>query len=37
MDMIQCFSTYIAVVSRAKPDRIVDLIAYLNLTISGQR
>ena len=37
MDWIQCFSTYIAVVSRAKPDRVVDLIAYLNLIINGQR
>ena len=37
MDWIQCFSTYIAVVSRAKPDHVVDLIAYLNLIINGQR
>ena len=37
MDWIQCFSTYVAVVSRAKPDRVVDLIAYLNLIINGQR
>ena len=37
MDWIQCFSTYIAVLSRAKPDRVVDLIAYLNLIINSQR
>ena len=37
MDWIKCFSTSIAVVSRAKPDRVVDIIAYLNLIINGQR
>ena len=37
MDWIQCFSTYIAVVSCTKPDCVVDLIAYLNLIINGQR
>ena len=37
MDWIQCFSTYIAVVSHANPDCVVDLIAYLNLIINGQR
>ena len=37
MDCIQCFSTYIAGISHAKPDRVVDLIAYLNLIINSQR
>ena len=37
MDWIQCFSTYTAVVSRTNPDHIIDLIAYLNLIIKGQR
>ena len=37
MDWIQCFSIYIAVVSRAKPNNIADLIAYLNLIINSQR
>ena len=37
MDWIQCFSTYIAVVSRAKPERVADLIAYLNLIINNQK
>ena len=37
MDWIQYFSTYIAVGSRAKPERVADLIAYLNLIINSQR
>ena len=37
IDWIQCFSTYIAVASRAKPERVLDLIAYLNLIINSQR
>ena len=37
MDLIQCFSTYIAVVSGAKPVHVADLIAYLNLVINSQR
>ena len=37
MYWIQCFSTYIAVVSCAKLDRVVHLIAYLNLIINDQR
>ena len=36
MHWIQCFSTYIAVVSCAKPKRVLDLIAYLNLIINSQ-
>ena len=37
MDWIQCFSIYIAVVSRTKPDHVADLIAYLNLIINSHR
>ena len=37
MDWIQCYSTYNAVVSRAKPEQVLDLIAYLNLIINSQR
>ena len=37
MDWIQCFSIYIAVVSRAKPSHVADLITYLNLIINSQR
>ena len=37
MDLIQCFSIYIAVVSCAKPDHVTDLIAYLILIINSQR
>jgi len=37
MDWIQCFSTYIAVVSCTKPECVVDLVAYLNVIIMGQR
>ena len=37
VDWIQCFSTYIAAVSRAKAECILDLIAYLNLIINSQR
>ena len=37
MDLIQCFSIFIAVVSCAKPDHVTDLIAYLILIINSQR
>ena len=37
MDWIQSFSSYITVVSRAKPDRVVYLIVYLNPIINGQK
>ena len=37
MDWIQCFITYIAVVSCAKPKCVTDLIAYWNLIINSQR
>jgi len=37
MDWVQCFSTYVAVVSCTEPERVVDLVAYLNLIIRGQR
>ena len=37
MEWIQCFSTYIAVVSCAKPDHVGELIAYLNLIVNGRR
>ena len=34
---IQSFSSYITVVSRAKPDRVVYLIVNLNPIINGQK
>jgi len=37
MDWIQCFSTYIAVVSHTEPEHVVDLVAYLNLIIKGPK
>ena len=37
MDWIQCFNTYIAVVSCAKHKCVTDLIAYWNLIINSQR
>ena len=36
-DWFQCFSTYIAVVSRTEPEHVADLLTYLNLIIRGQR
>ena len=37
MDWIQCFITYIAVVSCAKPKCVTDLMTYWNLIINSQR
>ena len=37
MNWIQCFTTYIAIVSCAKPECVTDLIAYWNLIINSQR
>ena len=37
LDRIQCFSTYIAVVSCTKPERVVDLVGYLNLIVKGPK
>ena len=37
MDWIQCFSTYIAVVSRTEPEHVVDLVSYLSLIIRDQQ
>ena len=37
VDWIQCYGTYIPMVSNAKPDQVVDLIDHLNLIIKRQR